>query len=486
MEIPRTGGQLKQRGGTWLVISLIALAFAPGALAADEQGDAGDVPATAQDLTRAPVDSITGTIATGNDADLYRVCLRGAGSFSATTVGLTDVDTQLFLFDATGLGIYANDDGTTKQSTLPAEDPLTPSASGEYILGISAYDRDPQSSGGPIFSNVAFVTPANGRGAGAPVESWAGLPRDSGGYKVALTGTRSCDVTPPLVDLRSPVDGDSVPLGAEVVVDYSCSDEGGSELASCAGSVPDGATLDTSTLGSKTVTVTARDGAGNETTASATIEVVDETTPTVELRTPEEGASYAVGEQVSADYECSDEPGGSGLVSCVGDVADGAALDTATPGSKTFTVTATDGAGNTATTTVGYEVRSPQSDFNGFRWPVDDFPAVNRWIAGEVVPVRFSLGGYRGLDVLAPGYPQVAEVDCGAGEEPTSGRPARSVWWQKGLRFKHRSYVFMWRTERDWTRGCRQFVIKLKDGSVHRAEFRFVRSWWGLWPRWDD
>jgi hypothetical protein len=88
--------------------------------------------------------------------------------------------------------------------------------------------------------------------------------------------------------------------------------------------------------------------------------------------------------------------------------------------------------------------------------------------------------------VLAPGYPQVAEVDCGEGEQPTTGRSARSVWWQKGLRYKHRSYVFMWRTERDWTRDCRQFLLKLKDGSVHRAEFRFVRSWWSLWPRWDD
>jgi hypothetical protein len=481
-----TGGHLKQRGSTWLVISLIALAFAPSALAADEQGDAGDVPATAQNLTRATVPSITGTIATGNDADLYRVCLTGGGSFSATTVGLSDVDTQLFLFDTTGLGIYAHDDGTTKQSTLPAGHQLTPSASGEYILGISAYDRDPQSSGGPIFSNVAFVTAANGRGAAAPVEGWAGLPRDSGAYTIALTGTRSCDETPPVVDLRSPVDGDRVAQGAEVVVDYSCSDEGGSELSSCDGSVPDGATLDTSTLGPRTVSVTARDGAGNETTATATVEVVDQTAPVVELRTPEEDASYALGEEVLADYECSDEPDGSGLVSCLGDVADGAALDTTTPGSKTFTVTATDVEGNTATTTVGYEVTSPQGDFKGFRWPVDDFPAINRWIAGEVVPVRFSLGGYRGLDVLAPGYPQVAEVECGEGEQPISGRPARSTGWQKGLRFKHRSYVFMWRTERDWTRGCRQFLIKLKDGSVHRAEFRFVRGWWALWPRWDD
>jgi hypothetical protein len=477
---------LKQRGSTWLVISLIALAFAPSALAADEQGDAGDVPATAQDLTRAPVPDINGTIATGNDADLYRICLTGGETFSATTAGLTDVDTQLFLFDATGLGIYANDDGTTKQSTLPAGHPLTPSAPGEYILGISPYDRDPQSAGGAIFNNVAFVTPANGRGSASPVEGWAGLPRDMGAYTIALTGTRSCDETPPVVDLRSPVDGTTVPRGTEVVVDYSCSDEGGSELESCEGNVADGATLDTSTLGSKTVTVTARDGAGNETVASATIEVVDETAPTVELRTPAEGASYAVGEEVVADYGCSDEAGGSGLVSCVGDVAAGTAIDTSTPGSKTFTDTATDAAGNTATSVVGYEVRAQESDFKGFRWPVDDYPAVNRWIAGEVVPVRFSLGGYKGLDVLASGYPQVAEVECGAGEQPESGRPARSPWWQKGLRFRHRSYIFMWRTERDWSGDCRQFLLKLKDGSVHRAEFKFVRGWWSLWPRWYD
>jgi hypothetical protein len=477
---------LKQRGCTWLAISLIALIFAPSAVAADEQGDAGDVPATAQDLTHATVPSITGTIATGNDADLYRVCLTGGGSFSATTVGLTNVDTQLFLFDPAGLGIYAHDDGTTRQSTLPAGHQLTPSASGEYILGISAYDRDPQSSGGPIFRNVAFVTAADGRGAGSPVDGWAGMPRDSGDYTIALTGTRSCEEMPPVIHLRSPVDGDEVPLGADVEVDFSCSDDGGSELVSCEGSVPDGTKLDTSKLGSQTVTVTARDGAGNETWVSATIVVVDKTPPTVELRAPAEGAAYTVGEEVLADYECSDETGGSGLASCLGDVADGAPLDTTEAGSYSLTVTATDAAGNSAATTVAYEVRSAESGFKGFRWPVDDYPAINRWIAGEVVPVRFSLGGYEGLDVLAPGYPQVAEVDCGEGEQPTSGRPARSAGWQKGLRFRNRNYLFMWRTDRAWTRDCRQFLIKLMDGSVHRAEFRFVRSWWGLWPRWDD
>ena len=467
-----------------LVSSLIALALAPSALAADEQGDAGAVPATAQDLTQAQLTTINGQVADGNDADLFRICLSGGQTFSATTAGLSDVDTQLFLFDAAGFGIYAHDDGTTKQSTLPAGRPLTPQRSGEYILGISAYDRDPHSVDGEIFSDVAFVTPANGRGAAAPVDSWDGIPRDSGTYTIALTGTCTDDEsTAPLIRLDSPVNGDSVALGSEVIVDYSCSDEGGSGLVSCEGNVADGAALDTSTLGPKTVTVSARDGAGNEATASATVEVVDLGAPVVNLRTPVDGASYAMGEDVLADYDCSDEPNGSGVLSCVGDVADGAALDTSTPGPGSFTVTATDAAGNSASTTVAYEVVEEPDDFRGFRRPVEDFPAINRWIAGEAVPVRFSLYGYKGMDVLAPGYPQVAEVDCGAGEEPTSGRPARSVWWQKGLRYKHRSYIFMWRTDRDWTRGCRQFLIQLKDGSVHRAEFKFVRSWWDLWPR---
>ena len=470
--------------GICLVSSLIALALAPNALAADEQGDAGDVPGTAQDLTQAQLTTINGQVADGNDADLFRICLSGGQTFSATTVGLSDVDTQLFLFDAAGFGIYAHDDGTTKQSTLPAGHPLTPQTSGEYILGISAYDRDPHSVDGEIFSDVAFVTPANGRGAAAPVVSWDGIPRDSGTYTIALTGTCTDDeTTAPLIYLRSPGNGDSVALGSELIVDYSCSDEGGSGLVSCEGNVADGAALDTSTLGPKTVTVSARDGAGNEATASVTVEVVDLGAPVVNLRTPVDGASYAMGEDVLADYDCSDEPNGSGVLSCVGDVADGAALDTSTPGPRSFTVTATDGAGNSAATTVAYEVVEEPDDFRGFRPPVEDFPTINRWIAGEAVPVRFSLGGYKGMDVLASGYPQVAEVDCGAGEEPTSGRPARSVWWQKGLRYKHRSYILMWPTDRDWTRGCRQFLIQLKDGSVHRAEFKFVRSWWHLWPR---
>ena len=70
----------------------------------------------------------------------------------------------------------------------------------------------------------------------------------------------------------------------------------------------------------------------------------DEQAPTVDLRTPPEGAQYALGADARADYSCADE-GGSGLASCTGDVPDGDPLDTSTPGAHAFTVVARDGAG---------------------------------------------------------------------------------------------------------------------------------------------
>ena len=59
---------------------------------------------------------------------------------------------------------------------------------------------------------------------------------------------------------------------------------------------------------------------------------------------------------MTADYSCADEANGSGLQSCVGDVADGGAVDTSTLGGHTFTVQATDRAGNTGSKSVNYTV----------------------------------------------------------------------------------------------------------------------------------
>jgi dipeptidyl aminopeptidase/acylaminoacyl peptidase len=73
------------------------------------------------------------------------------------------------------------------------------------------------------------------------------------------------DQTPPTVTLSAPANGATAQLGQVVTGNYACSDSGGSGLATCAGTAPDGATIDTSSIGVKTFTVTATDNAGNTT-----------------------------------------------------------------------------------------------------------------------------------------------------------------------------------------------------------------------------
>jgi alpha-tubulin suppressor-like RCC1 family protein len=90
---------------------------------------------------------------------------------------------------------------------------------------------------------------------------------------------------------------------------------------------------------------------GNGSTAASNVPVevdfeggpADSTPPTVTLTTPENGAVYTVGQSVAASYSCEDEPGGSGLQTCQGDVDDGEEIDTSSTGTFTFTVTARDG-----------------------------------------------------------------------------------------------------------------------------------------------
>ena len=83
----------------------------------------------------------------------------------------------------------------------------------------------------------------------------------------------------------------------------------------------------------------------------------DVTPPTIVITTPPDGATYLLNQVVNADYACNDEAGGSGLASCVGTVANGAAIDTGSVGLKSFTVDAADNAGNQASLTHNYTVK---------------------------------------------------------------------------------------------------------------------------------
>jgi hypothetical protein len=160
-----------------------------------ENGDAGDLPATAQAaLGTGSLQLITGTI-DPSDVDMFQIAICDSANFSATTVGQTTVDTQLFVFDASGVGVVSNDDtlGSGTQSTIPTGYVLN---NGVYYIALSVYNRDPVSAGGTIFDPPAFtaVQPPNGPGATQPVSGWQGTFTPSGPYGILLTG--ACFIDP--------------------------------------------------------------------------------------------------------------------------------------------------------------------------------------------------------------------------------------------------------------------------------------------------
>jgi hypothetical protein len=165
------------------------------------------------------------------------------------------------------------------------------------------------------------------------------------------------DVSAPSVSAAVPVEGATYGRGQTVAANFACADEpGGSGLASCHGTVDNGQPIDTSTLGAKTLTISATDNAGNQTTKVIHYTVVDVTPPGVTIDSPASNAVFYVGQVVPAAYSCQDDAGGSGLASCSGGIGTGAPLDTSTPGKKQLTVVAVDGAGNRTSQSVDYFV----------------------------------------------------------------------------------------------------------------------------------
>ena len=155
-----------------------------------EVGDAGDLPGTAQAVLTGPLATISGFL-DFSDADMYCITIDDPSIFSASTLGLVNFDSQLFLFHPDGMGIVFNDDtaGFGVQSRLPAGHPLiTVLSPGPYLLAISGFDHDPVSVGGAIFPDTfPGVFGPTGPGGGSPVIGWSG-DGGSGFYTIRLTG----------------------------------------------------------------------------------------------------------------------------------------------------------------------------------------------------------------------------------------------------------------------------------------------------------
>jgi len=136
---------------------------------------------------------------------------------------------------------------------------------------------------------------------------------------------------------------------------------------------------------------------------------------------------------------------------------------------------AADRAGNVQTrpVSVTINVRAPVDayQFGGFLRPLIA-GTVNAVTAGSAVPLKFSLGGFRGMDIFVAGFPASVAYTCGTVPPTTATDPTTS---NVGLTYDSASdtYSYVWKTVKTWT-GCRMLQIGFTDGSVARAYFSFT------------
>ena len=115
-------------------------------------------------------------------------------------------------------------------------------------------------------------------------------------------------------------------------------------------------------------------------------------------------------------------------------------------------------------------------NFTGFFRPVDNLPVLNIVKAGSAVPVKFSLNGNQGLNIFATGYPVSVSMSCTTTDlydyiEETVTAGGSSLSYDASAN----QYVYVWKTEKSWAGSCRQLVVKLSDGTYHRANFNFAK-----------
>jgi hypothetical protein len=105
---------------------------------------------------------------------------------------------------------------------------------------------------------------------------------------------------------------------------------------------------------SASISGTCKDKAGNVGNGSFGFKF-DKTPPTINIVAPA-NANYILNAAVASDYSCSDVTSGITVSNCVGPVANGSNFSTNPVAGHTFTVNATDNAGNIATLTNNYTV----------------------------------------------------------------------------------------------------------------------------------
>lgn len=105
---------------------------------------------------------------------------------------------------------------------------------------------------------------------------------------------------------------------------------------------------------------------------------------------------------------------------------------------------------------------------------MDNLPVLNVVNAGRAIPVKFSLSGNKGLNIFAVNSPYSMGISCD-GTDPEADVEETVTAGGSSLVYNSASdqYHYVWLSETSWAGTCRQLIVKLNDGTEHRANFRF-------------
>lgn len=290
---------------------------------------------------------------------------------------------------------------------------------------------------------------------------------DSGGNQASVQRTVIVQ------DTTKPVITRTGPASVTVECHTSYTDAGATASDTCDTSVPVTVTgtVDINTPGTYTLTYNSTDDSGNAATSvQRTVTVVDTTAPTISC--PSNITVYLpLNSTATSTVVNYTTPGGSD--SCgtpttirTAGLASGAAFPV---GTTTNTFRVTDPSGNYSecsfTVTVLY-------NFTGFNSPINNLPTLNSVNAGKNIPVKFSLSGNKGLNIMAVDNPYSVSFNC-ATNDPGVDILETNNAGESTLTYSPDTYHYNWKTESSWAGTCRQLVITLNDGSVHVANFKF-------------
>ena len=252
-------------------------------------------------------------------------------------------------------------------------------------------------------SATGALTPATGAPlvAGDAVYSVAFDPR---GGLLASVGQQDDSLSiyaldAPVAGIAEPAEDQTYALGQAIPTRYACSDAaeapGITTCADSTGGSGTSGTLDTSTAGAHSYTVSATSGDGQITTRSIGYTVLG--MPAARITEPAADGVYTLDQVVATGFGCSAIDVETAVGSCVdsnGASARHGTLDTSTLGAHTYSVTATNGAGRTATSTVAYTVNTPPAGQAPFATPVAPshaFSIAKLTLASALGRVSFSL-----------------------------------------------------------------------------------------------